>query len=266
MGRVVRAGAWVAFNVLAASASRAQKPGTSALVATVAVDSSRVLLPGAEVVITDLHRVNKSDLLGEAIIPNVPLGEHGVRVRALGYAPVEARLLFRGDSLVATFYLQPIAKTMDAVRVSAKRVSRGLEQFEARRAMGLGRFLTEHQLDSASTPDFYTLMSTRFPGLTVIPLADGERTLASTRGSCGADASRIAGRRGSVGGGGTCFSNTPCAVPVFLDGQDLHEAVDDIVRIWDLAGVEFYSGSQVPAEYRASGSACGVLVLWSRRN
>lgn len=246
MVRVVPAGMCVVFALSGAPASRAQKPRLSTLVATVAIDGSQVLLPGAEVVIADLQRASKSDIVGEADITNVPPGKHVVRVRAFGYAAAETPLLFRGDTLAATFYLKPLAVSMDVVHVSATRAPRGLEEFESRRAMGIGRFLTRGQIDSASMLDFQTLMAVKFPGLTVIRLANGDRAIASLWGS---------------GHWGT----SPCFVPVILDGQPVHDAVSDIVQTWDLAGIEFYTGSQVPVRYQVPGYGCGVLVLWSRR-
>jgi len=139
---------------------------------------------------------------------------------------------------------------MDVVHVSAAQVPRGLEKFAARRAMGIGHFLTQSQLDSASTSDFQTLMAIKFPGLSTIRLANGDRVIVSLRGGAGN------------------WAVEPCAVPVILDGQPLtqHDAVTDVVRTRDLAGIEFYSGIEVPVEYHVSGYGCGVLVLWSRRN
>src|SRR5262249_38153628 len=140
----------VAFSVVAAAASHAQKPRTSTLVATVAIEGSQLLLPGAEVIITDLQRAAKSDIVGEADIANVPPGEHIVRVRSFGFIAVETPLVFRGDTVAATFYLKPLAVSLNIVHVSATQIPRGLEAFAARRAMGIGHFLTQSQLDSAT--------------------------------------------------------------------------------------------------------------------
>jgi len=250
MNRVRSAWSCLLGAALAAHGLRAQKPRASTLVATVAIEGSQLLLPGAEVVITDLQRAAKSDIVGEADISNVPPGEHVVRVRSFGYIAVEASLQFRGDTVAATFYLEPLAVSMDVVHVSAAQVPRGLEKFAARRAMGIGHFLTQSQLDSASTSDFQTLMAIKFPGLSTIRLANGDRVIVSLRGGAGN------------------WAVEPCAVPVILDGQPLtqHDAVTDVVRTRDLAGIEFYSGIEVPVEYHVSGYGCGVLVLWSRRN
>ena len=255
-----RLGIFLAIIGLAAEASPAQRSKSSVLVATIAIDSSQVLLPGVEVIITDLRRITKSDIVGEATIADIPPGQHTIRVRALGYGAIDAPLLFRGDTLAATFYLKPIVTTLGTVEVSAKRVSPGLREFEGRRSLGLGRFLTESQLDSAAkTLDFQELMALRFPSMKVITVGTTDRVLVSKSDPCGGDPKRI--------GSGTLLNKSciPCAVTVFLDGHDLHDTPYDLIRTWDLAGVEFYSGAQVPAEYRVHGTNCGLLLLWSRR-
>jgi hypothetical protein len=53
-------------------------------------------------------------------------------------------------------------------------------------------------------------------------------------------------------------------VQVFLDDVKLDEEIDTLIRTWDLSGAEYYTGASMPARYRMSGSACGVLLLWSK--
>ena len=50
----------------------------------------------------------------------------------------------------------------------------------------------------------------------------------------------------------------------YLDDVLLDEADFDIISTWDLAAVEYYTGSTMPVRYRLSGSACGVMLLWSK--
>ena len=63
---------------------------------------------------------------------------------------------------------------------------------------------------------------------------------------------------------GSCTSTRPCLVKIYLDDIELGEADDGLIRTWDLSGVEYYTGASMPARYRVSGSACGVLLLWSK--
>jgi hypothetical protein len=51
---------------------------------------------------------------------------------------------------------------------------------------------------------------------------------------------------------------------VWLDNINLGESDPGLIRTWDLSGVEYYTGNSVPARYRTSGAACGVVLLWSK--
>ena len=69
---------------------------------------------------------------------------------------------------------------------------------------------------------------------------------------------------GTAFSAGSCTPNKACLVQTYLDDILLDEADFDIIATWDLAGVEYYSGAQIPVRYRVSGSACGVMLLWSK--
>jgi len=242
----------------------AQKPRVGTLVVTVFTDSGVVALAGAEVSVPDADRRGQTDSLGEVTLREIPFGAHAIRVRMLGYAPLEAPLQLRTEMMTAEFRLKPTSAKLDTVRVLKTRVANGLEEFEARRTLGLGRFLTQHDLEHAPTEDFQTLIAERFPGVTAVFLATGERVLATTRGSCGADGSRVPRMGGGVPRGSSCGNGVPCIVPTLVDGEDARGA-DALLRPTDLAGVEYYTPSQIPTQYRVSGSACGLLILWVRK-
>lgn len=65
----------------------------------------------------------------------------------------------------------------------------------------------------------------------------------------------------------------PCWMDVYLDGQlvQSHDDPDqarnlDQMGLRDIQAVEVYrGGSEVPTEYRGSSSACGVILIWTRR-
>ena len=63
---------------------------------------------------------------------------------------------------------------------------------------------------------------------------------------------------------GSCESSQACLIQVWLDNINLGESDPALMRTWDLSGAEYYTGNTVPARYRTSGSACGVLLLWSK--
>jgi hypothetical protein len=183
--------------------------------------------------------------------------------------------------------------------------SSGLRDFETRRTMGIGRFLTAAELEKDAARPFGIVAMTRFPGLRYVTDADGRPHIASVRGSCGVGVSPSEGilesavRASSAGRGastssssstgesggeqssgvmggsntssgatrtalGSCMPSKPCYVLAFLDNLQLDSADFDLITTWDVAGVEYYTGNSVPARYRVSGAACGVLLVWSK--
>jgi hypothetical protein len=259
-------------------------------------------LQGAEVVFPELGRTGRTDGLGEARVGGIPVGSHRIRVRLIGYAAADTTLPFQGDTTGIVFRLERSAVTIDAVEVKAEGSSR-LREFEMRRLQGIGKFLTADQLEKEAHREFGMVAMTRFPGLQVVHDGDGRPHIASTRGSCGVGSSpteilRVGSQGGGSGGrgaattggsptgvpgsggsgqgsstepppgtafsAGSCTPNKGCIVQTYLDDILLDEADFDIIATWDLAGVEYYSGAQVPVRYRISGAACGVLLLWSK--
>lgn len=259
-------------------------------------------LQGAEVVFPELGRTGRTDGLGEARIGGIPVGSHRIRIRFIGYAAADTTLPFQGDTTGIVFRLERAAVKMDAVEVKAERPSR-LREFDMRRLQGIGKFLTADQLEKEAHREFGMVAMTRFPGLQVVHDGDGRPHIASTRGSCGVGSSpteilRVGSQGGGSGGrgaattggsptgvpgsggsgqgssdpptgaaaysAGSCTPNKGCIVQTYLDDILLDEADFDIIATWDLAGVEYYSGAQVPVRYRISGAACGVMLLWSK--
>jgi hypothetical protein len=279
------------------------KTATTVLVVGVADAGTGQALQGAEVIFPELGRTGRTDGLGEAHLGGIPVGSHRIRVRFIGYAAADTMLPFEGDTTGIVFRLERTAVKMEAVEVKAAGSPR-LRDFETRRSIGLGKFITADQLEKEGGRDFGVVAMTRFPGLRVVHDGDGRPHIASMRGSCGVGSSPSeairpgakgggsGGRGGATTGGsptgvqgsggagqgtgsseppvgtaisaGSCTPSKPCLVQTYLDDILLDEADFDIVSTWDLAGVEYYSGATVPARYRISGAACGVMLLWSK--
>lgn len=280
-GHVLR-GVRVGVTLAALSGSLSAQGATSVFDASVADLQTGAPIAGAEVLLPELRLLRRTDSLGHVIIPGVARGTHRVRVRLLGYAPSEVRLEFTGDTTGAVFRLDRAAVALTGVNVTADAVPVGLRDFEVRRKQGIGRFLDAAALEREQDRDYVTVATMRFPGLTTVTDAAGRPHVSSTRSPCGAASGsargqgtdRIDGRvRGARSNdspsvenriSGSCVSTRPCLLRVFLDDKPLTEEDDWIVRTWDLSGVEYYTGASMPARYRVSGSACGVLLMWSK--
>lgn len=234
-------------------------------------------IPNAEVVVVDLARVARTDWLGQAAIAKLPAGRHRVRVRKQGYAAADIELQFQGDTLGATFMLEPSPPSLDTVRVTARAVPSPLREFDQRRVQGIGRFLTDSVLQKQGDREFVFVATTHFPGLQPRSDQHGKWHIVSTRGSCGAEPTRmekanetaegpiiVRGLRIQPAALGSCGASSTCPVKVYLDRMELTQDDLDIVRTWDLSGVEYYTGANMPAQYRVAGTACGLILLWSK--
>ena len=91
--------------------------------------------------------------------------------------------------------------------------------------------------------------------------ADGQVHLASTRGPCGYQETELSRRRGLS----SCLTSKPCLVQMYLDGMRLSEDDFGLIKTQHLAGIEYYTGATVPAQYRIAGAACGVMLVWTKR-
>ena len=233
-------------GLVAPTALGAQNGRTSTFVAGVADAETGQPLEGAEVVLVNVRRVVRTNVMGEATLDQVPHGSQRVRVRKLGYSPSEVDIAATGDTTGAVFRLQRVVQQLGAVNVEAQYAPMYMKDLEVRKRMGIGRFLTDTQLDKDRDRDFPLVLTTRFPGLKTLLDSSGNRVLASTRDKLG------------------MTGVAPCWVTVYLDGMELPRNDMEMVRTWDLAAVEFYTMEQVPVRYRTRAYDCGVVLLWSK--
>ena len=224
----------------------AQGGKTSTLVAGVADAETGQPLEGAEVLLMNVRRLARANGMGEATIASIPYGVQRVRVRRLGYTPAEVDLAIRSDTTGAVFRLQRTATQLAAVNVEATWMPARMRDVEARRKRGIGRFLSEADLDKDRDRDFHLTMTTRVPGLKTVIGADGNRVLASSRDNLG------------MTGVSACF------VTLYLGGMIIDPKDAELIRTWDLAAVEFFQAAEVPVIYRNKPYGCGVVLLWSK--
>jgi hypothetical protein len=122
-------------------------------------------------------------------------------------------------------------------------VSPGLQAFEQRRREGFGRFITEAELrknDSKRMTSMLRVLGTKVACSTRTPIR------------CVAVTTRL---------------GSSCELEVFRDGMRLSMEDRDVEKIPvdDVGGVEVYYGpATIPPLYNMTGSACGVILLWSR--
>ncbi|HYD52635.1 MAG TPA: carboxypeptidase regulatory-like domain-containing protein [Gemmatimonadaceae bacterium] len=226
------------------------------VVISVADAQSGAPLADAEVRLPGLRRAARTDWLGEARFDRVAEGTHAVEVRRVGYAPATLTLVVRGDTAGAVFMLGPApasATALDTVRIRAAMPRPWTQEFETRRRMGIGRFLTDTVL--AKEKEHLKLpfvLANNLPGLVAVPDAArmGRYILVSRRAAI---VTSFSGR----GSGGLC------GVDVYLDGTQYRDDLDGIDPR-TLGAVEHYAMTAAPPQYRRSTGSCHVVLLWTR--
>jgi len=233
----------LALLVLFTPAVGSGQANRSVIVVGVADAMTGAPITDATVQIPDLHRVARTDWIGEASVGNVTPGEHRIEVRQLSYEPAEASILVRGDSIGVVFRLVRSAQFLDTVRINGVMIPSYLEEFERRRRLGLGHYLSSRQLDSIPTEPVADFVARRFTGL---------RAQWNTSHT-------------AVGLGST-RSNRPCAPQIYIDGYfvDKPEEIVGSLAAVDVAGVEYYSIAP-PVQYSRAGPGCGTILIWTRR-
>jgi hypothetical protein len=210
----------------------------------------------AEVRLPELNRVAQSNAQGEFRFADVPAGHYLVVVRAIGFNTfADSIVVADGQTLDGDLTLSPTVTTLDRIRttaVSVKRIPPSLREFESRRLSSpTGFFLSDSAL---RRHDRETLSS-------VVGMLPGVHTVFGNKTTTVHLASA------------KLASGTPCLFTVYKDGLKIFQMGDGSdeppdfgqIRVEDYAGVEVYpTPAQTPAQYSATGTGCGVIVLWSR--
>lgn len=170
-----------------------------------------------------------------------------IRVQKIGFRPVTMLVSISPmDTVPVTVVLDAVTTVLPAVVTkdsAPHHISPGLQAFEERRRLGFGRFVTEVELrkhDSGPLTNVVRNMGVNV-GCSIYPL------------QCFAGSSRSAG--------------TSCKFDVYVDGVAVNPSDRDLEKMPanQFGGIEAYLGpATIPPLYNKTGSACGVLLLWSR--
>ena len=242
---------------------------TATFTGTVLVDSTHRPVAGAEVGLPALDRMTITDSAGAFRLADIPPGPQRVRVRRVGYGPLDTTLTFAARrTLDRRVYLTRV-QTLDSVVVTANGVT--LPGFDEHRKVGLGQFLTRDELEKHKGTRLSTLLQ-NLHGTRVNPGWGNIAWLASSRSAASLDSSSGAwhhpdNSEKSLG------AKTDCYAKVYVDGhlvsgRSPDDPLFDINSIQpdQIEAVEYYAGpSQTPMEYTTLNAVCGVLVIWTRK-
>jgi hypothetical protein len=187
-------------------------------------------------------------------------GDYQLRCEMPGYRLVVLGVirLADGQRVEQTISLAPLPPmTLDTVLVAGERVPAHLLDFHRRRADGLGaQFLTREEFQRWN-PSEATHIVQRLSGFVI------------RRNHCGLGGGFTTSCRRGVRWIIESRRGQRCAPLVVVDGVSMGTTDDrdlnDLLWVENLDAVEAYTGAaQLPSELNVTGSACGVLVFWTK--
>lgn len=200
------------------------------------VNGARITLWGTGVEVV-------SNAAGQFQFANLPEGTYTAEARALGYQPHRAPAdLLASREAVVDLVLTPLVTTIDTLRVRANRAV-PLEEFERRRKLGFGHFVTEEEI-TKKAPTYMGDIFRGLPGVVTMP------------GQFGRDRVLIRGT-GMTG---------DCAPAIFLNGLYVNIEdgdLDNIINPKDVRAIELYARtSSIPLQFQTR-NGCGSAVIWT---
>lgn len=206
------------------------------------VDGRRlVALSGAVIQLVDtatghIAASTESDEEGHFRLVPVPVGTYGLSIVRLGYQAASGTIWLDASedpSLVVT--MAPDDVDLEPVLVTVGRPLTRLREFEQRKVIGNGTFITRADIE-ALRPLLVTDLFRTLPGVRVAPGLFGN----------------------------TLTLRDGCRPNLYFDGVAVDEALslDLSLRPDDIEAIEVHSTASAPAQY--SRNACGVILVYTR--
>ena len=220
-------------------------------------DSTLAGLPMAEVSVLRTPLRMFTNPQGRFRITDVAAGQYIVIVRRIGFRPVSQVVdVAEADTLRVAYELERLPKNLlDTVRVIATWRSKDLQEFDQRRARGIGQFLTREQIARRGSVELSDLLR----GFQSISIADDP-----SKG--GGLPERIAYNKRDFGNFLTKGAGA-CPMEVMVDGVNMPSGFDLNLGplISQIAGIEVYSGpSTAPSQFQGMDRRCGLILIWTR--
>jgi len=241
-------------------------------------DASGQPILGAEVSLPALGRMTTSSDSGAFRLSGLPGGRQELRVRRLGFEEFidfiilpDAGTVERSVRLLAIPKLTPVDVTAIAT----------LTSFEEHRKLGLGKFVSREELakrDQGRLPDVLATMGVRvirsgqraWLGSSRMHIRNmdpdgGAMKCATLEGVAVPSQFQDDPRRNP--GCGSCFAQIYVDDALLYNG-DQSGVVPDLgqIPVHSIEAIEYYRGpAQTPMKYSRLNSACGVLVVHTRR-
>jgi hypothetical protein len=189
---------------------------------------------------------------GRFRITDVPAGQYLLIVKRVGYHPASSAVeVLASDTLRLSYTLEKLRpEELEAVVVRAKSPSMRMAEFEGRRKLGVGEFMTQAEIEEHNAA-FSTELFRRFKSVNVSPNHAGPVT-------------QYYALSAREGGNPTVGA---CPMQVYLDQVPLPSPfnLDLLPPPKEIAGIEAYAGaSTIPPQFSGMNRGCGVIMVWTR--
>jgi hypothetical protein len=234
--------AWAWACACAPRALHAQPHAAAGAIDGAVTDTNLVALNDATVSILGSHIRVVTGGNGRFRIVDVPAGRYIVVVHRLGYRPASTSLeVAANDTIRPSIALQHIVTALDTVVVEAVRRSARMMEFDYRRKVGQGEFMTAEQIEAHNVVVNGELFR-RFMGVDVVTKGLAQRAISHRAG---------------------------CAFKFYVDGVSIPtpDLNSDLPGWKDMAGIEVYRGvGMIPPQYNTTdgGGFCGVILVWTK--
>lgn len=226
----------VSHDTLASKVPRGTVSGWVRTEDGVPIPAARVHLFGSDVVVETNNE-------GEFELAGVPAGTQTLMTRAIGFVPDERAVDLTDRHIPVVVGLLAIRRFLDTVHVKADRSTFiGAVGFEDRKKGGAGRFFTTKDVERLHPAEITDLL--RHAPTLDLSTDNAHNVKIRMRGDA-----------------------TPCTPAIFLDGKQLVywtlADLNSLVQPDELVGMEVYTPSMTPAEFRTK-VGCGTIVVWTR--
>jgi hypothetical protein len=189
---------------------------------------------------------------GRFRITKIPVGQYLVIVKRVGYRPTSAVVdVSEADTLRLAYSLERVnSTTLETVVVTEKAPSARMLEFESRRKLGLGEFMTNEEIAQRNSV-FATELFRKFLSVNVSP----SRTTSITQYFA---LSRREGGNPTLGA---------CPMQVYLDQVPLPNPfnLDLLPSPKEIVGIEVYPGSAtIPPQFNGYNRGCGIILVWTK--
>lgn len=236
------------------------------------VDTTDAGLPGVEVAFPSLSKSVLTDSSGHFRLTNVAGGSRRILVRKIGYQPLDVMRTLMADTVTLEVRMAPSDVVLPTIEVTARGmtpVPKKLERWAARREKGRGTFFDEAFLRDNENRALRDILR-RVQGIHLVRFDDR----AGVAAAAGTARHRNMSFETRTPQERAARKGVPlaCYMSVYLDGAMIWNAnsmsrppnLDDF-GLHQMAAIEvFRTAAEIPPEFNAMGSDCGVLSMWTR--